>query len=332
LTELVNPKIVYLLGAGATHAEILNLEENPSETFRRNNGLLISDVSKRVMEQVQKDNRFKKNIEMVTSLEGSLNIELLMSLISSNRIPNSDYKTNRLKELVREDILKRLSKTRKKKFYLHRALLEMHKMIGEKETLLGIISLNYDDVLDEAYSEIFERKPNYCLTSLPGIGEPLLKPHGSFNWKNIKVYEKLCNIPIIPLGINKNYLSHPYNFIWGKSLEILSQCNILRVIGCAMNQNDIGLIDLLFKAHLLKGTSFFIEIIDFQVTGDSIKSNYGFFPGIIKPLSIEGSLIADETIEEPTKGGNPFKIWLKAKTEKLIKENIEQTKYIKKCI
>ena len=32
-------KIAYLIGAGATHAEIMNLEESPSETFIRKYGL-----------------------------------------------------------------------------------------------------------------------------------------------------------------------------------------------------------------------------------------------------------------------------------------------------
>ena len=40
--------IVYLIGAGATHAEILNLEKSPNEKFLRKYGLIISNVSKRV--------------------------------------------------------------------------------------------------------------------------------------------------------------------------------------------------------------------------------------------------------------------------------------------
>lgn len=320
-------KIAYLFGAGATHAEILNLEESPSETFRSKNGLLISDVSKRVMKMAQNIPGFKNNVELVTSTEGSLNIELLISLFESNRIPKSELKINKLKQLVEEDIIKRLSSTRKRKFYLHKALFELHTKIESREQLGGIISLNYDDILDEAYKLLLESDPNYCLKSKPGTNYPLLKLHGSFNWNKVNIYGKMKNIPIIPLGINKNYLIPPYNFIWSRAFEILVECDILRIIGCSLNQNDIGLIDLLFKAHLERVEDLEIQIIDFQTVGDQIKNNYGFFRKIVKLEDIEKPLIADIV----TDTGNPFKVWLKAKAIKMLDDGINQTKYLKKC-
>ena len=326
-------KIVYLIGAGATHAEIYNLEDAPSENFLQENGLLISNVSKRVMRKAQDVRGFKKNVESVTSPEGSLNIELLISLFASNQIPNSDSKVNKLKKLVQDDILKRLSMSRKKKFYLHKALLELHNLIVDREHLLGIISLNYDDILDEAYKAC-KMDINYCHTSNSGDrgSSPFLKLHGSFNWKKIKIYGRTKAISIIPLGLNKNYLLPPYNCIWSRALEILTQCDTLRVIGCSLSQNDVGLIDLLFKAHLERVGYFEIEIIDWQDKGDEIKNNYGFFPGIIKPKDIENSLIANESIYEMGVG-NPFKIWLKTKAQKMLQniDEINKTKYIKKC-
>jgi hypothetical protein len=80
---MILKKIAYLIGAGATHAEICNLEESPSAIFIERNGLLISSVSKRVMREAQEIPGFKKNVESVTSPEGSLNIELLISLFVS---------------------------------------------------------------------------------------------------------------------------------------------------------------------------------------------------------------------------------------------------------
>jgi hypothetical protein len=93
------------------------------------------------------------------------------------------------------------------------------------------------------------------------------------------------------------------------------------------------LIDLLFKAHHTRGRAIEIQIIDFQPRNDhhQIKNNYGFFPGIIDPIEIEGTLIADESISNYDIG-NPFKIWLKAKAEKMLtKSEIDSTKYLKKC-
>ena len=219
-----------------------------------------------------------------------------------------------------------------KKFYLHKALFELHILIQEQEELLGFISLNYDDVLDEAYKEIFKSDPNYSLTTQTNTNRPLLKLHGSFTWENIEIYEKKKTIPIIPIGINKNYLFPPYNFIWGEAFEILVQCDTLRIIGCSLNQSDLGLIDLLFKAHLERDEQITMEIIDFQPQNSHhpIKASYGFFPGIVEPKDIEGTLIADELISN-YEVGNPFKIWLQAKGKRMLDDKVSQTKYLKKC-
>jgi len=327
------PKIVYLFGAGATHAEIVNLRKDLSERFLKENGLLINNVSKRVIEEAQRKPRYLKGIKMVSSAEGSLNIELLISLIEKNRIPGLEGKTQYLKELIQKDITGKLSGYRLKRFYLHKALLELHQKI-DKEKLLGIISLNYDRVLDEAYKTMNNgNEPNYCFCSEQCEEFPLLKLHGSFNWENIKIHGRKKTVPIIPFGIDKNYLQSPYSFIWGRALEILTDCDILRIIGCSLNQNDVGLIDLLFKAHLDKGKPFEIQIIDFQEVGETIKENYGFFPEIIKPKDIERALIASEEIYyKKNPGGNPFKIWLKAKGMKMLKDKIKKTQYLKKVL
>jgi len=321
-------KIVYLFGAGATHSEVMNLEDNPSETFRSNNGLLISDVSDRVMREARNNVRFKKNVELVTSTEGSLNIELLISLIDSNRIPDSSFKVGYLKGLIQTDIERKLSKSRRKKFYLHKSLFELHSKTGDRELVLGIISLNYDGILDEAYESIRKDEPNYCFTSEKGDNIPLLKLHGSFGWKKQNIYAKSRKIPIVPMGINKNYLMPPYNFIWGRAFEIMVNCDILRIIGCSLNPNDIGLIDLLFKAHLERSIDLEIQIIDFPSVGDEIKNRYGFFKKIIK---------MGEDMKEPpiaeivADAGNPFKVWLRAMGEYML-DNVNQTRYLRKCL
>src|SRR5262245_27763417 len=121
-------KVVYLFGAGATHAELANLEaDSTSEVFARRSGLLMNYVSDRIMARVQNDRRYLKHIEMVSSPKGSLNIELLISLIENSKVPGATNKTQRLKNLVTDDISKILTKSRLNRFYLHKALLELHK-------------------------------------------------------------------------------------------------------------------------------------------------------------------------------------------------------------
>ena len=320
-------KIVYLFGAGATHAEILTQGDSSDGGFLENNGLLISNVSSRVMRNARRDNRFRKNVELVTSTEGSLNIELLISLFETNQIPDSSYKINYLKRLIKTDIESKLSKTRRKKFYLQRSLFELHSRTERSEELLGIISLNYDDILDDAYESVLCQKPNYCFTNTKGNNIPLLKLHGSFGLKKVKNYEKRREIPIMPLGINKNYLIPPFNFIWGRAFEIMVTCDILRIVGCSLNPNDIGLIDLLFKAHLERINDLEIQVIDFTSVGDEIKNRYGFFRKIVRMGADMTEPPIPSEVREPA---SPFEVWLSLMgVHKL--GSLEKTKFLKKC-
>jgi hypothetical protein len=321
-------KVVYLFGAGATQSEL----DNSYPTLKEKGlGLLIGDVSRRVMERASRVKAYLKDVEMVSATSGSLNIELLISLLENSKIHGCEAKTQLLKGFVQKDIEAILSASRTKSFYLHKALLELHKHKGKKreEELLGLVSLNYDDVLDQAYEQ-FYGEPNYCFSLEQNTAlskrVPLLKLHGSFNWSSQEIRGRERAIEIIPLGSNKTYLHAPYGFIWNRAMEVLIECDILRVIGCSLSQNDLHLIDLLFKAHLERSEAFEIEIIGPQPTGDQIKQNYGFFPKIKTLREIEGHLIPDP---DPT---NAFKTWLKYKVKDMIRKDLKRTQYLKTVI
>lgn len=322
-------KIVYLFGAGATHAELTNIQMGLSETFLEKQGLLIDRVSSRVIQKARRNSRYLKNIEMVSAPTGSLNIELLITLIENSRVKDSEWKTLFLKRLVKKDISSILTQSKMEKFYLHRALLELHDNfeMRKNETLLGLISLNYDTVLDEAYKLTYGQRPIYHHSldeDGPQTKVPLLKLHGSFNWANIKARGRIRSFEIIPLGANKNYWHVPYNFIWSRALEILTQCDILRVVGCSLSPNDIHLIDLLFKAHLERGTTFEIQIINTDEVADEIKRRYGFLSKIKRLTEIEPA-------SDP-KTDNPFKEWLKNIGVRILREQIKGTKYLRKLV
>ena len=181
----------------------------------------------------------------------------------------------------------------------------------------------------EAYEEYYGH-PHYCFsldddTRLSG-SIPLLKLHGSFNWKGQKIRGRKRTIEIIPLGSSKNYLHAPYGFIWNRALDILIECDALRVIGCSLSQNDFHLIDLLFKAHLERGTAFDIEIISSDQTGRGIRGNYGFFPRIKTLLELEEHLIPDAA------PANPFKTWLKYKSIATLGDEIKGTRHLKRVV
>lgn len=323
-------KIAYLFGAGSTHAEIANHEEDPQNPkFLEKRGLLIKSVSNRVIRKANKNKKYLENIEMVSSAKGDPNIELLLSLIEASRIQDWNYKTTYLKKLVREDIERVLLKYKPKDFYLHKALIEFHehKKTKKREKLLALISLNYDDILDKAYKSVKGDSPNYSFLQDGDKTTPLLKIHGSFNWRDIRMRGKDRDIEIIPLGANKNYIHIPYNFIWNRALETLIECDILRVIGSSLSQNDIHLIDLLFKAHLERGAPIQIQIISSEETGDQIRRNYSFFSKIETISEIEPPLIPG-----PAEGIlNPFKTWLFHKSRSVLGErSIKRTKHLKR--
>lgn len=321
-------KIVYLFGAGATHAELQNLDR---DLIEEKNGLLMRNVSSRVILTASRDKAYVKDVEMVTAVTGSLNIEMLISLVENSKIYGWESKTHKLKALVKDDIEGVLRQFRNRRFYLHKALLEFHehKSAKREEHLIGLISLNYDDVLDRAYKAVMGGDPNYCfsLEDEGPIGRlPLLKLHGSFNWSGQRIRHRIRNIEIIPLGSNKNYLHAPYGFIWSRALEILIECDVLRVVGCALSQNDFHLIDLLFKAHLERGGPLTMEIIAPDGVGDDIRKSYGFFPDIkrLTEIQIGGSLITGPDFS------NPFNSWLSFKSKRTLGKSIATTKYLRR--
>jgi hypothetical protein len=327
-TKQRRKQIAYLFGAGATHAELANLfaKRMSDATFQERNSLLLADVSKRVCREAKRDRDFSKTIHNLLSPSGLSNIELFISLLEKNRIKSTEEIVQSLKRRIKKDILARL-RHRQKDFYLHKALFEFHKL-NKDEELTGLISLNYDHLLDDAYEVVLRKKPNYCLSQGPEGVLPLLKLHGGFDL----TYRKK-KLPIITPGVNKNYLELPYNFIWGRALELLIDSEVLRVIGCSLSQNDLGIVDLLFKAHVNKNEPLVLQLIDFDPKDNRVKENFGFFPDIQRALEIDGGLISDAKIQDPFAGSNPFKIWLKAKIERTMKKaEIEKTTYIKRVL
>jgi hypothetical protein len=287
-------------------------------------------VSSRVISKASADIDYVRNLHTVSGTSGSLNIELLISLIENSKIDGWSSKTALLKNLVEADIKAILTRSRLRRFYLHRALLQFHqhRAIQTKEEILGFISLNYDDVLDRAYRQ-YCGKPNYCFTFDDVLSKniPLLKLHGSFNWNAARIRGRRRTIEIIPLGSAKSYLHAPYTFIWNRALDALIKCNTLRIIGCSLSPNDVHLIELLFKAHLERQEAFEIEIIASDRVGNNIRSNYGFFPKIKTLVEIENTLIPEP---DPP---NPFETWLKYKSIKTLGlTRIKRLDYLRKVV
>ena len=320
-------KIVYLFGAGATHAELLATDSKVEE---QNRGLLMGNVSRRVMDVAKLDRTFTRGIETVAGVTGAPNIELLISLLENSRVSNWVNRTTLLKKLVEQDIKRILTDTRLARFYLHKSLLFMHQQprVKDFEELIGLISLNYDDVLDRAYRDVIANAPHYCFSAGDNSTSlPLLKLHGSFNWRAVSILGRKRDVEIIPLGSSKTYLHSPYGAIWNRALYTLANCDTLRVIGCSLSPNDLHLIDLLFKAQLERERRFDIEIIASDMTGEQVRTNYGFFGESIKLLT-EISIAKSVTGPE-----NPFRTWLKYRADRYLGEPLMRgNKYLRKLL
>lgn len=310
-------KIVYLFGAGATHAELAALLPDLSP---ETDGLLLGNVSSRVIARARSNPNYLRHLETVSATAGSLNIELLIGLLESSKVQEWAAKTELLRTLVSLDIRAILTPSRTKRFYLHRALLRLHRhpRVRSVEQVIGFISLNYDGVLDSAYRK-FYGEPNYCFSlsdAAPSSRNiPLLKLHGSFTWKNLRIQGRRREIDIIPMGSHKTYLHAPYGFIWTRALQILVDCDILRLVGCSLSHNDAHLTDLLFKAHLERSKAFEIQVIDKPSAGQLIRTTYGFFPGIRTLSELENLLVPEP---DPR---NPYRTWLKYKSLRMLGES-----------
>ena len=145
----------------------------------------------------------------------------------------------------------------------------------------------------------------------------LIKLHGSFNWKrgfrSIIVDEEQAKtveqeeMLWIPPSIEKERDAYPFNLLWGKAFQLLD-CDVLRIIGCKLSQNDWGLISLLYNTQLEKGGVFNIELICPHEEGINIRTRVGF----LKNMFVLGELDnCQDFVDSPPP--NPFEGWLRSK-------------------
>jgi hypothetical protein len=141
--------------------------------------------------------------------------------------------------------------------------------------------------------------------------------HGSFNWKrgphsiiidevqaqNVEQAEMLW----IPPSVEKELDSYPFNLLWGNAFEMLD-CDILRIIGCNLSQNDWGLISLLFNSQLRSGGDYRIELIRSHEGGVETREKHGFLKNVFALGELENCA---DFVENPPK--NVYYSWLRSK-------------------
>jgi|SRR3989344_9405644 len=269
-------KVAYLFGAGATHAERYlecKLENSGLEDGRPKIGLTSEDVSKGVIDALLKKHSDRlevygidENWAKPTASPKKVDIEFFISMLETLKTPEAEKDARLMRELFYKEINNRLHINKSKiKPRLHAALLEWHKLNRKNEHLVGFLSVNYDSMLEEAHY-LTEAEFDYGFNA--DISDSnnnryrqgaryLLKLHGSFDWRldpADAVVRVTNSVPTdkmlwIPPRLNKDYLGYPYNTLQGTAEEVLRECEVLRIIGCSLSQNDLGLIALIFKTQ-----------------------------------------------------------------------------------
>ena len=314
-------RIVYLFGAGATIAEAAHagIEQN----------LSLKEISERVVQKARGETDLE---DLLTGTGGNIeDIELYISLLESLGIKKYSSAATKLRDIFCECIQEGLIQAGKPiEPLLAMALLEMHNApeIQAFEQLNGIITLNYDNLLDRAFNKILGGV-NYgiackCVSGNYNISQkepPLIKLHGSFNWRTgfpIRIVDGRKahlrgqkEMIWIPPSIEKEMDRYPFNLLWGRAFELLD-CDTLRIVGCSLSRNDWGVLSLLFFSQLGSAPkrSYQIEIINQQKMGNDMRREIGF----LRHLKVLGELDGCQEFDnEQLKIPNVFETWLKRK-------------------
>ena len=162
----------------------------------------------------------------------------------------------------------------------------------------------------------------------------MLQVHGSFTWqfgmpiqvtplrKTSKYSPETVWIPPTILKESKNY---PFNKLLGLAYELLTKrCDVLRVIGASLTQNDWNVLSLIFNAQrhreYVRGSAFRVELIMPHDVGEKIKRECAYIQELtpIGYLS-EGQFAeykeTDNPIARDSDLANPFAYWLDQKVE-----------------
>lgn len=332
-------KVVYLLGAGATQADINIVNDSIRLTTKD-----IVDGIRIKIDETDLSQEVKDELKSELGEEDEyIDIEQLITLYESTGVSRHHKIATNLKSLFRQEVLQRLPKGHVPK--LITALIDMHEIEDAEEKIVAILTLNYDSLAEYAVQQIrdgidyvinFERCDDPGL-SLKTLTIPILKLHGSFNWKNdvpLSIVEPdriddVEDVMWIPPGVIKRREQYPYSLLWAKARELLN-CDILRIIGCSLNRNDWELISLLYTTKKFNSHKqhYTIQLIDYEDVGKTKQDDYPY-------LSIERITELKEVreyiresfrvksigsaVEEMLKNRtiNIFEYWLRSKGEKI---------------
>lgn len=336
------PKIAYLFGAGASEGE-----------FKQRGGLksiLMNDIIQGVMTRINTEEKLEL-ADVPNLLAQDVDIERLITLYEASGIAKDIRAARLLKTLFRLELEERIVELGGDyETGLFAALLDMHLVEGLDEQLIVVMTTNYEDLIEQAMQAVYG-SVNYLIKTIPtdapyvlsNDNVPILKLHGSFNWRNespVMVENAIGDdqdLLWIPPGVAKKRESYPFDLIWGKARELLD-CDVLRVVGSSLSMNDWELVSLVHTTQKLRTDQqpqYTIEIVDYPSTCRRIKDQHkylnmktvleipevrDYFVRSYVPASMTSSLTEEkleELADEFLAQENIFAHWLRAKGEAL---------------
>jgi hypothetical protein len=247
-------RVVYLLGAGATHGCARFLGSTNSLIMPG----LIEQLGERMRDLVQREYRDHAGIIRLVNdvVDQNTDFEQLITFLEDATSEKHRSFAVQLKGIFSSVLRERLDEVRRelgeRHSELYATLLDMHDVAGLEERLDGFLTLNYDVFLEHAIEIRLGYSVGYGVAVRPETygrrSIRVLKMHGSFGWADgwpIEVSTDEVTGLWIPPGIRKAKTEYPFNAIWGMARELLD-CDILRIIGCNLGPNDWDLVSLLF--------------------------------------------------------------------------------------
>lgn len=330
-------QIVYLFGAGATQAEVDYLGARRVNLLMRDNEHLGEGVSTRVLKKIGRPGK------QFSGEDQSIDIEKLISLLIASGVEKHSKIAEAMRRQYFEEVCASLvSAGIVEKPGLVVSLLEMHKhhqFQEEVEVLSGIITTNHDGLLQIASQNVFGEinlgfpfsSDEFTPATSPTV-PPILQLHGSFTW-TFDVPVKVTKLQPtssyagetiwIPPAILKESKNYPFNKLIGLGYELLAKrCDVLRVVGASLTQNDWNVLSLIFNAQrhreLRRGAAFLIELIMPHAGGKEVERECSYLKNIIPIGNLtEGQFTEYKEMEHElpaeSEMRNPFAYWLKEK-------------------
>jgi len=178
-------RVAYLLGAGAS--------EGALKYDGAQKSILMQGIEDAIAERISEERENMSDlVDVSNDLVSGADIEHLITLYEASGTRKHNDIAKKLRGLFRQAIRKRINELGAPfSPVLFASLIDMHGVTGLNEELVLILTTNYEDLLEKAMQQVHGginyligaicKDDNYCVNK---DRVPVLKLHGSFNWRN----------------------------------------------------------------------------------------------------------------------------------------------------